>query len=275
MTNTSFESIRIRPRAKVLPAHRKRESRKAARSAKRELPKWVTACRCLCYPPRVRPRVDEVKHPAAALGLRLPVLGSELRGSELLGFRCNGCGECCKRTRVALTHLDLERLARACGVSPGQLVDWLPAAAVDPTAEGDSLVELRGGESLMVLAHQQGACTLLARDNSCRAYEARPLDCRLFPWVLERGSRQNVERLSMFELEGLGRCGEQGQPAELGVLEREDAARWAELSLYRAQIARWNRLARRRRRFGHGVGGAEDFLAFVFEGRKIEGPSSR
>jgi len=185
-------------------------------------------------------------------------------GSEHLAFACNGCGDCCRRHRVALTHRDLMRLSRALSVPPTSLVAWLSSDQIDLEAESASLVLLPGGSRLMVLAHEAGACALLDETDRCCAYSARPLDCRLYPFVLEREEDRKVTRLSLFEPDG---CGERKEEREsLRELERADAVRWAELDAYRSLVARWNRLARHRTRLRHRAHGEPEFLAFLAVG---------
>jgi hypothetical protein len=112
----------------------------------------------------------------------------------------------------------------------------------------------------MVLAHAAGACVFLDADGRCGAYSSRPLDCRLYPFVLERDANQAVTRLSLFEAP----CGELREVREnLDDIERADRERWAVLSEYRALVARWNLLARRRARFGHRALGEREFFEFV------------
>jgi uncharacterized protein len=182
-------------------------------------------------------------------------------GFEHLDFACNGCGDCCRRHRVALTHHDLVRLRRAVSEPAERLVEWLAPDKVDPDAESASYVNLPEGPRLMVLAHANGACRFLTSEDRCSAYSARPRDCELYPFVLERDERRRPVRLALFEPAG---CGERGATArDIAALDREDARRWAEVEEYRAIIARWNRLERHRRRLGRRANTSEQFLAFL------------
>jgi Fe-S-cluster containining protein len=113
----------------------------------------------------------------------------------------------------------------------------------------------------MVLAHDQGACRVLRPDGRCGAYAARPLDCRLYPFVLERNDASHVTRLTLFDPQG---CGEQGAAASsVADLERDDAERWVALCDYTELVARWNRLARQRSRLRHRARDAQAFFAFL------------
>jgi Fe-S-cluster containining protein len=193
----------------------------------------------------------------------LPESGASraFEGGEHLRFACNGCGDCCRQLRVALTHRDLDRLTRTLRFGPASLVAWLAPDAVAPDEQRASFVLLPVGPRLMVLAHEAGACRLLSGDSHCRAYAARPLDCQLYPFVLERDSDQRTTRLSMFDPAG---CGERReQPESLLELDRLDTQRWSELAEYQRVVGRWNRFARHRARLGHRAHGEAEFLGFL------------
>jgi Fe-S-cluster containining protein len=188
-------------------------------------------------------------------------LGVVEHGAEHLHFACNGCGDCCRTHRVALTHRDLSRLAHVVQAPIETLVDWLPADSVDLDAESGSLVMLPAGLRLMVLAHGNRGCRFLTSDDRCSVYAARPRDCELYPFVLERHVQRQPVRLSLFEPEG---CGDRAaSPVALADLERADSERWAEIDAYRVHVARWNRLARHRRRLHHRAGSVGQFLDFA------------
>jgi Fe-S-cluster containining protein len=177
-----------------------------------------------------------------------------------LSFRCTGCGECCRALRVAVTSFDVARLVTATGRSAAELVAWLAPGEVDMTGEPQSFVELREGRRLLVLAQEGGACRLLGSDNLCRAYAARPRDCRAFPFDFSSASalRDDVRRLTLLPLHGCDFTQDgQQDPAELAT---EDALRWQELARYQELVARWNRQVWHRRRLNKPVGSAADFL---------------
>jgi Fe-S-cluster containining protein len=184
-----------------------------------------------------------------------------VRGAEHLAFRCNGCGACCRELRVTLTHHDLARLSRGLGRAATTLVDWLAPDAVDMTDEPGSFVELGAGRRLMVLRHAGGACHLLDDESRCTAYAHRPRDCRLFPFDLERDEHGRASSLTRLPLTG---CGDELGPAhELAGIDGDDQQRWSELADYQARVARWNTLARHRRRFRLPLEDARAFFAFL------------
>jgi len=189
-----------------------------------------------------------------------------VNGAEHLHFSCNGCGDCCRRHRVAVTHLDLARLGGVVAAPLETLVDWLPAEAVDLDAESASMVALPVGPRLMVLAHGPAGCRFLTDGDRCAVYSARPRDCELYPFVLERDERnprKPLVRLALFDPAG---CGDRSAtPVALPELEQADRRRWQEVAAYRALVARWNRLARHRQRFGHRARGAAEFVAFTLQ----------
>jgi Fe-S-cluster containining protein len=182
-------------------------------------------------------------------------------GAEHLAFACNGCGDCCRSHRVALTHLDLARLKRVVADPLDPFVAWLPPEDVDLDAESASFVALPEGPRLMVLSHGGRGCRFLTTDDHCSVYSARPRDCELYPFVLERDERRRPVRLALFDPEG---CGDRApSPTNLEALVAADTTRWAELDGYRELVARWNRLARHRSRLRHRARSAAEFLAFA------------
>lgn len=182
-----------------------------------------------------------------------------------MDFRCTGCGVCCRRLRVTITHRDLLRLVSALGTGAAELVEFLSPDAVDMTGEPETFVELGVGRRLMVLAQRDGACTLLDAEDRCTAYLARPDDCRQFPFDVSEAAEGRALALALLPLEGCDY--ERAVPGDLEAREREivdgDERRFTALAEYRELVARWNRLAARRRRFGHRVGDGADFIDYL------------
>ncbi len=180
-----------------------------------------------------------------------------------LGFRCTGCGSCCRTLRAAVTHHDVSRLTAATGLPARDFVAWLAPDEVDMTGEPDAFVELAAGRRLMVLAQRAGgaACTFLGADELCRVHAARPRDCELWPFDPELDEAGGLARLPLLPTTACEADFEGANDAH--ELARAHARRERELAEYRARVATWNRFAARRRRFRHPVGDAAAFLAFV------------
>ena len=170
---------------------------------------------------------------------------------------------------MAVTHRDVARLVAATAEPAASLVDWLRPDDVDMTGEPASFVELNVGRRLMVLAHSSGQCRWLDASLRCRVYAARPLDCRSYPFSIEPREDASSMALSLLSFvscdprDDVPADDAPGEAASALALTEQDTERWRELSEYQALVARWNRLARHRRRLGHRVRGAPEFLRFL------------
>lgn len=93
----------------------------------------------------------------------------EIWFEEGLRFKCTGCGGCCTGTPgyVYLSQTDLERLAEHFKMSQKEFAETYTQK------EGE----------FYVLRDRPGSydCTFL-KNNRCSVYEARPTQCRTFPW---------------------------------------------------------------------------------------------
>lgn len=91
-------------------------------------------------------------------------------------FKCSGCGECCRWTgAVLLTESDLPRLADHLKVSEQEFIDRHTRLAPNR-------------QQLALLDKPDGSCEFL-EENRCALYEARPEQCRTFPyaWSVPQG----------------------------------------------------------------------------------------
>lgn len=89
--------------------------------------------------------------------------------SEGLRFKCTGCGKCCTGSPgyVFLSLGDLERLSLHFGLTQEQFTQ--------------KYTRYIDGQYALLDRPTTYDCILL-KDNKCTAYEARPTQCRTFPW---------------------------------------------------------------------------------------------
>jgi len=90
-----------------------------------------------------------------------------------LRFECTGCGNCCKSrgeySTVYLMQADVDAMAAELGMTD--------KVFLETHCEGD-----RGWT---VLRSSSDQCRFLAADNTCEVYEARPMQCRTWPFWVE------------------------------------------------------------------------------------------
>ena len=185
------------------------------------------------------------------------------QGLHHLRFRCTACGNCCRDLRVPLTDADLRRLVEATGLPAIEIVDWVPTAAVDLVGEPESLLVLdhENGYAMMALAQRDKACRFLGSDQRCAVYEARPANCRLYPFAASFGRRGGVRRLRL--LSGTECEGARDGHNDAHALRQADEQRWAEQRAFLVQILAWNQGQRHRSVLGRRLRTGSDFLGFV------------
>ncbi len=125
-----------------------------------------------------------------------------------LRFECTGCGACCTGTTgyVWVSVADVERLALHVGL---------------PIDEFGRRYLRRIGRHLALLEHSAtGDCVFFA-GRRCRVYEARPAQCRRYPFWPRHLQSPQAWRLAANECEGI----------------REDADKWSLARIRRAASA--------------------------------------
>ena len=90
--------------------------------------------------------------------------------SDGLRFKCTGCGKCCTGSPgyVFLSEMDLDRLAEHFQLTPREFAE--------------KYTRLVDGQ--YALTDQPNTDCVFLKDNRCTVYEARPVQCKTFPWWL-------------------------------------------------------------------------------------------
>jgi hypothetical protein len=122
-----------------------------------------------------------------------------------LRFECTGCGDCCTRPGlVYFTRKELREAARAAG----KTVQALRAAHdihpfTSPSAAGPDAPTDR--KSLFILDPGDAPCPFHAAEIGCTIYEARPTQCRTWPFWPEVVREKKSWDRGARECEGMNR----------------------------------------------------------------------
>jgi Fe-S-cluster containining protein len=163
----------------------------------------------------------------------------DARSQRALGFRCTGCGNCCRDTWICVTDAEVRRLMEGTGLPAERIVTFVDHDEITFDARHAWWVKFDDRKRIMVLHHQGDACHFLGEDNLCGVYAHRPLLCREHPWSITTNARGGVERVRTFRI---GVCPNEWDGhttrRELAALSR---LRWRESDAYIAQVEAWNR----------------------------------
>jgi len=117
---------------------------------------------------------------------------------RFLGFRCTGCGNCCRGTVVMVTDADLRRIAEGTGLPLDRIVRFVPEDEANIPARSSWWVRFGDGRAVMALRHRAGgACAFLDAEDRCTIYDHRPVTCREHPFNVTLTDSGAVEHLSI------------------------------------------------------------------------------
>ena len=109
-----------------------------------------------------------------------------------LRFRCTGCGQCCSGDPdyfVFLNDRESETIRRHLGVT----LRWFKRRYLRRTPQGELVINNQGG----------GRCVFLDKDQRCRIYGVRPLQCRTYPFWPEVVNSRAMWRAEARRCEGI------------------------------------------------------------------------
>ncbi len=98
------------------------------------------------------------------------------------GFSCQRCGNCCRGPGdVVLFDGEIEALAALLGLDVPRFTEDYTRLATDRRA-------------LSLAEQPDGACVFLLPDNTCRIQDAKPRQCRAFPYLWRSARLANMCR---------------------------------------------------------------------------------
>lgn len=124
---------------------------------------------------------------------------------RLLGFRCTGCGNCCRGTIVMLTDADVDRIAQGTGRPISDFVRFVDEDVANIPRRSPWWIRFehagRKTRAVMALRHRPGgACVFLDDDNRCTIYEHRPVTCREHPFEVDLSDTGAVVHVALSDI---------------------------------------------------------------------------
>lgn len=111
-----------------------------------------------------------------------------LQSKDIISFRCQGCGQCCRHVggNIMLESLDAYRLANFLNQQGGRpiMMDDIFYQYCQPSL----LTELNYPVYLLQ-TYDDDDCCIFFKEGSCKIYPVRPRTCRLYPFTVAPGGR--------------------------------------------------------------------------------------
>jgi len=187
-------------------------------------------------------------------------------GKNIVHFRCRHCGHCCTDVVCLLTPWDANRIVRSTGLHPKRFVEFLTPEEVSGVEKSDpTWLECQGERYMMALRRDATAgCHFLDGAKRCTIYEARPILCRLYPFLLHEAREGEFKGFSLHKT-GV-ECPRERDDV---VLARPLYELWREDCVHQEDYAELVRVFNGRRDANKKPG---DFIAMFFkEGRRKRG----
>ena len=135
---------------------------------------------------------------------------------------CLSCGECCKRYSITLLPKEVPKIAKKLRLSQKKFLEEncelfvkiFPKSTSGILTFPTAFFPKRIGEILssdlsylppsffilpqIALKRNQGICRFLNKNNSCKIYKERPFPCKLFPFLVVPGYREQYPFCELF-----------------------------------------------------------------------------
>jgi Fe-S-cluster containining protein len=112
-------------------------------------------------------------------------------------IRCGRCGTCCIEPVVPVTDSDVARISKELSVPPQKFIRFYTMDEMDFNEDSEFWVNFPEGKMAMGLKKRNERCIFLSDTISCKVYEARPMTCRTFPYMIdfdENGDPESVKK---------------------------------------------------------------------------------
>jgi hypothetical protein len=158
-----------------------------------------------------------------------------------LDFRCTGCGNCCRDTRVMISDADIRRIVDGTGKSFDEFARFLEEDEIILDKRSPWWVRFRKRRKVIALRWRNRSSCVFLDDatNRCTIYEHRPMACREHPFNVTLSDTGAVERIS---LSRIVKCPHEWDGAmtlrDVGNLRKRNDR---EADGYLQQVERWNR----------------------------------
>ncbi len=109
-----------------------------------------------------------------------------------MNISCGGCAACCKEVIAVVTDADIRRICKHTGLEPLKFIKLYSPSQLELPPHQDGWIKMKEGRRMFGLKQPKGKCIFLGKRNRCTIYEARPMICRTFPFVLYFNSKGEV-----------------------------------------------------------------------------------
>lgn len=109
-------------------------------------------------------------------------------------FQCTGCGKCCTGNQEAYVEVsakEQQQIQTFLGISPA----WFRRRYLSRFDDGE----------LAVAMDTKGRCPFLDKEDRCRIYPVRPMQCRSYPYWDELVRSRSAWQREAHRCEGVGR----------------------------------------------------------------------
>ncbi len=155
---------------------------------------------------------------------------------------CSNNAICCKDTIVPITDADVKRLMKATGLPADEIIRLYSMS--DLHYDNDrTWIQMGYGKRIVGLKKNGDRCKFLNEHGLCTVYDARPITCRTYPYMVQLDDAGRLDELELnADVDCCGRLGSHWSKKKLlSDARREDAEDDAYIDQLRAYEQRVRR----------------------------------